>query len=131
VPFPVHIHRSQKVIYLGWPLSRRDRNIVAEATIGAGWSTEYHESPDYQASLMILPIRDDSLATFVISPLALRFRLAACQDDLIYQLGVFQTLSETVTALRRSMADQRERRFGEDRSGHAARRDGVAHGPQG
>jgi hypothetical protein len=107
--FTAHTDGSSKVAYLSWPLSRLDRDTVADATSGSGWSIEYDESPDHQVSLMILPISDDSLSTFVISGSKLRFRLAACDDDVLCQLGEFQTMNEAIIVLRCLMANQTSR----------------------
>jgi len=85
------------------PVSVFDRDTVADAISDTSWSVEYHEAPDRQASLMIMPDTDDRLPTFVVSA-AVRFRLQSCQGDALWLLGEFWTLSETVTALRRAMA---------------------------
>ena len=86
--------------------SALDSTAVANAIAGWGWSVQYHEAPDYEASLMILPDDDDGLSTFVISAAAARFRLQECRDDALRHLGEFATLGDAVVRLRRAMADQ-------------------------
>jgi len=88
-----------------WPVTPRDQNTVADAIMGTGWSVEYHEAPDYQASLMIMADRDDRLSTFVVSS-TVRFRLQECQGDVLWLRGEFRTLGETITALLRAMANK-------------------------
>jgi hypothetical protein len=86
--------------------SRLDSAAVADATAGTGWSVHYHEAPDYQASLILLPEDDDRFPAFVISTAGARLCLEEVRDDTLHSLGRFATLEDTITKLRRTMADQ-------------------------
>jgi hypothetical protein len=86
--------------------SRLDSAAVADATAGTGWSVHYHEAPDYQASLMLLPEDDDCLSAFVISAAEGDLCLEEVRDDTLHRLGRFTTLADTITELRRAIADQ-------------------------
>jgi hypothetical protein len=80
--------------------------VVADAIAGMGWSVHYHEAPDYEASLMLLPEDDDRFSTFVISTAEGCLCLEEVRDDALHSLGRFATLGDTITKLRRAMADQ-------------------------
>jgi hypothetical protein len=83
-----------------------DRTAVAAAIAGTGWSARYHEAPDYEASLIVLPEDDDRFPTFVISHAGASFCLEELRDDALHDLGEFATLADTITSLRRAMAEQ-------------------------
>jgi hypothetical protein len=87
------------------PVSALDRDTVADAITGTGWSVEYHEAPDNHVSLMIMPDGDDRLPTYVVSS-TVQFCLQSCQGDVLWLLGTFGTLSETIASLRRAMANE-------------------------
>jgi len=96
------------------PVSLLDRATVAEAIVGRGWSVEYHEAPDYETCLIVLPETDEGSPTFVISAAGSRFCLQGCRDDALHHLGEFRTLSETIKALRRALSGQTAQRSGVD-----------------
>jgi hypothetical protein len=83
-----------------------DSTVVAAAIAGTGWSVHYHEAPDYEASLILLPEDDDRFSTFVISLAGGQLCLGEVRDDALYNLGRFSTLADTITRLRRVMPDQ-------------------------
>jgi hypothetical protein len=79
---------------------------VAAAIAGTGWSVHDHEAPDYETSLIILPEDDDRFPTFVISHAGPGFCLEELRDDALHNRGQFATLADTITRLRRTMAEQ-------------------------
>jgi hypothetical protein len=83
-----------------------DSTAVADAVAGMGWSVHHHEAPDYEVSLMILPEDDDRRSTFVISVAGAHLCLDEVRDDALRSLGRFATLEDTITKLRRAMAEQ-------------------------
>ena len=89
-----------------WPITSLDRDVVAQEIAGAGWSVDYHEAPDHETSLVVLPDADDALSTFVLSVVGSQFRLQECRDDALRGLGDFATLGEAVDALLDAMASQ-------------------------
>jgi hypothetical protein len=92
---------------LAWLIgSALDSTAVAAAIAGTGWSVHYHEAPDYEASLILLPEDDDRFSSFVISPAGECLCLEEVRDDALHSLGRFTTLADTITKLRRVMADQ-------------------------
>jgi hypothetical protein len=102
------------------PIPSLDSTAVADAIDGTGWSVRYHESPDYKASLMILPDEDGNLSTFVISEVETCFRLQECRDDALHGLGEFATLEDVIIRLCRALKDQIGPRRGTD-AGRASR----------
>ena len=90
----------------GQSITRLDRDVVADAVGGANWSVEYHEAPDHETSLVVLPDEDEYLSTFVLSVAGSHFCLQECRHDVLHRLGEFGTLEEAVTALRRVMSGQ-------------------------
>ena len=83
-----------------------DRTAVAAAIAGTGWSVLYHEAPDFEASLMVVPEDDDRFSTFVISVASSRFCVHECRRDVRYRRGQFDTLEGAITRLRHALADQ-------------------------
>ena len=86
--------------------SALDSTAVAAAVVGTGWSVHYHEAPDYEASLILLPEDDDRFSTFVISTGGGCLCLAEVRDDTLHNLGWFTTLADTITELHHVMSDQ-------------------------
>jgi hypothetical protein len=93
-----------------WPITSLDREVVAQELAGTGWSVAYHEAPDHETSLVVLPDEDDALPTFVLSVVrsvvGSQFRLEECRSDALGGLGDFSTLGEAVAALLDAMASQ-------------------------
>lgn len=87
------------------PISRQDRDAFAAAIQDSGWCVEFHEAPDRETSLMVIPERGSDLRAFVLSRTT-RVRLQACRDDKLWDLGEFLTLQDAVGTLRQSMADE-------------------------
>jgi hypothetical protein len=93
--------------WLSWLIGASlDSTAVAAAIAGMGWSVHYHEAPDYEASLILLPEDDDRFSTFVISTAGGCLCLEEVRDDALHNFGWFTTLADTITKLRRVMADQ-------------------------
>jgi hypothetical protein len=93
--------------WLSWLAgSTLDSTAVATAIVGTGWSVPYHEAPDYEASLILLPEDDDRFSTFLISTGGGCLCLGEVRDDALHSLGWFTTLADTITRLRHAMAAQ-------------------------
>jgi hypothetical protein len=80
-----------------------DSTAVASAIAGTNWSVCYHEAPDYETSLMILPEDDDRFPTFVISHAGTCFCLEELRDDALHDLG---ELADTISRLHRAMVER-------------------------
>jgi hypothetical protein len=93
-----------------WPITPLDRDDVAREIADAGWSVDYHEAPDHETCLVVLPDEDDALPTFVLSVVrsvvGSQFRLEECRNDALRGLGDYSTLGEAVAALLDAMASQ-------------------------
>ena len=79
------------------------RNAVARAIRGTKWTVAYHQAPDYQESLIVLPA-DDTASTFVISAIGPYLRLQACRDDTLRNIGGPDSPAHIVSALRSAIA---------------------------